>query len=79
MELLKSFLKSNTKKEKEMKNHKVIDIKITYDPELLSDEEELDKKIKDFLDDLNSHEGVTIRAKRHKVELDYMPDEYGLE
>lgn len=61
-----------------MKNHKVIDIKITYDPELIDDEERLDQKIKDFLEDLKAKKGVTIRAKRHKVELDYMPDEYGL-
>jgi len=61
-----------------MKNHKVIDIKITYDPEIVGDEKEIDEKIKTFLDDLKSKNGVTIRAKRHKVELDYMPDEYGL-
>jgi hypothetical protein len=62
-----------------MKNHKVVNIKITYSPELMSDEEVLKKKIKDFLDVLNSHKGVTIRVKRHNVEVDYMPDEYGLE
>ncbi|NPA73258.1 MAG: hypothetical protein GXO12_00945, partial [Epsilonproteobacteria bacterium] len=58
-----------------MKNHKVIDIKITYDPELIKDEEALDKKIKEFLDEIGSNEGVKIKAKRHKVELDYLPDE----
>ncbi len=62
-----------------MKNHKVVNIKITYSPEIISDEEILTKKIKDFLDGLNSHRGVTIRVKRHNVEVDYMPDEYGLE
>ncbi len=61
-----------------MKNHKVVDIKITYDPDIIEKEENLDKKIKDFLEDLKAEKGVTIRAKRHKVELDYMPDEYGL-
>ena len=61
-----------------MKNHKVIDIKITYDPEIIDNEEELDKKIKEFLEDLKSKKGVTLRAKRHKVELDYLPDEFGL-
>ncbi len=62
-----------------MKNHKVIDIKITYDPDLIKNEEALDKKIKEFLDDISSDKEVKIRAKRHKVELDYMPDEYGIE
>ena len=61
-----------------MKNHKVIDIKITYDPDEVGSEEEIDKKIKAFLDDLKSKNKVTIRAKRHKVELDYLPDEFGL-
>jgi len=62
-----------------MKNHKVVNIKITYSPEVVSNEEDLDKKIKEFLNYLNSHKGVTIRVKRHNVEVDYMPDEYGLE
>ncbi len=61
-----------------MKNHKVIDIKITYNPEVINNEEELDKKIQEFVNDLKSQKGVTLRAKRHKVELDYLPDEYGL-
>ncbi len=62
-----------------MNNHKVIEIKITYDPKNIKNEEELDKKIKNFLNDLKSENGVTLKAKRHKVELDYIPDEYGLE
>jgi hypothetical protein len=45
---------------------------------VIDDEEKLDQKIKDFLQDLKSEKGVKLRAKRHKVELDYMPDEYGL-
>ena len=62
-----------------MKNHKVIDIKITYDPDILENEEQLDAQIKSFLDDLKSKKGVKIKAKRHKVELDYLPDEFGLD
>jgi len=62
-----------------MNNHKVIEIKITYDPKTIKNEEELDKKIKNFLDDLKSENDITLKAKRHKVELDYIPDEYGLE
>ena len=62
-----------------MNNNKVIEIKITYNPEIIENEKELDNKIKNFLDNLKSEKGVTLKAKRHKVELDYMPDEYGLE
>ncbi len=62
-----------------MNNNKVIEIKITYNPEIIENEKELDKKIKNFLDNLKSEKGVTLKAKRHKVELDYIPDEYGLE
>ncbi len=62
-----------------MNNNKVIEIKITYNPEIIENEKELDKKIKKFLDNLKSEKGVTLKAKRHKVELDYIPDEYGLE
>jgi len=62
-----------------MKNHKVIDIKITYDPDLIKDEKALDEKIKNCIDDIAKDKEVKIRAKRHKVELDYLPDEYGLE
>ena len=62
-----------------MNNNKVIEIKITYNPEIIENEKELDKKIKNFLDNLKSEKGVALKAKRHKVELDYIPDEYGLE
>ncbi len=62
-----------------MNNNKVIEIKITYNPEIIDNEKELDEKIKNFLNNLKSEKGVTLKAKRHKVELDYMPDEYGLE
>ncbi|MFK5882703.1 MAG: asparaginase domain-containing protein [Sulfurospirillum sp.] len=33
-----------------MKNHKVVDIKITYEPEHMEDMEAFEKKINDFLD-----------------------------
>ncbi len=62
-----------------MKNNKVVNIKITYDPDLVEDEVAINKKIKEFLEELNSLSAVTVRAKRYKVEIDYMPDEYGLE
>ncbi len=62
-----------------MKSHKVVDIKITYDPEEIKSEEELDKKIKEFLDSLKEQECIKVKAKKHVVEVDYLPDEFGLE
>lgn len=63
-----------------MTTHTVIDMKITYEPEHMSDEEEKDveSKIKEFLDDVNSRKGVKVKAKRHNVAVQNMIDEYGI-
>jgi hypothetical protein len=62
-----------------MKNNKVIEIRITYNPEEVENEESLNDEIRKFLEEIKSKQGVKLKAKRHIVELDYMPDEYGLE
>jgi len=62
-----------------MKNHKVVDIKITYEPENMSNMEELEKKINAFLDGIKGTKGVKIGAKRHNVAVDIILDEYGIE
>jgi len=64
-----------------MKNHKVIDIKITYEPEAMSEDKrkELEDKILAFIDSVKGREGVKVLAKRHNVAVDIMLDEYGIE
>ena len=62
-----------------MKNHKVVDIKITYEPENMENMEELEKKINEFLDSIKGTKGVKISAKKHNVAVDVMLDEYGME
>jgi hypothetical protein len=62
-----------------MKNHKVVDIKITYEPENMGDVKALESKIDSFLNSVKDTKGVRISAKRHNVEVDVMLDEYGLE
>ena len=64
-----------------MKNHKVVDIKITYEPENMKSGEEkaLEEKIEDFLKSIQGSHGVKIKAKRHNVAVDVMLDEYGIE
>lgn len=64
-----------------MKNHKVVDIKITYEPENMKEGEEkaLEAKIEAFLKDVQGTKGVKIKAKRHNVAVDVMLDEYGIE
>ncbi len=62
-----------------MKNHKVVDIKITYEPEHMNDMEAFEKKINDFLDDIKGTKGAKVSAKKHNVAIDVMVDEYGLE
>jgi len=62
-----------------MKNHKVVDIKITYEPENMDNMEEFEKKIENFLKDISGTKGAKVKAKRHNVAVDVMLDEYGLE
>ena len=62
-----------------MKNHKVVDIKITYEPENMENMEEFEKKINIFLDDIKGTKGAKVSAKKHNVAIDIMVDEYGLE
>jgi hypothetical protein len=64
-----------------MKNHKVVDIKITYEPEGMSedDRKELEDKIVAFIDGVKGRKGVKVLAKRHNVAVDIMLDEYGIE
>ena len=64
-----------------MKNHKVVDIKITYEPENMKDGEEvnLEGKIEAFLRDIQGTKGVKVKAKRHNVAVDLLMDEYGIE
>ncbi len=63
-----------------MQTHTVIDIKVTYEPEHMNDEqkEEIEKKVKDFLDSINGKQGVKIKANRHNVAIQNMIDEYGM-
>ena len=62
-----------------MKNHKVVDIKITYEPEHMANMEEFEKKINAFLNDIKDTKGAKVSAKKHNVAVDVMLDEYGLE
>ncbi len=62
-----------------MKNHKVVDIKITYEPEHMENMEEFEKKINDFLENIKGTKGAKVSAKKHNVAIDVMVDEYGLE
>lgn len=62
-----------------MKNHKVIDIKITYEPENMGDAQGLEEKVEKFLESIKGTKGVKIKAKKHNVAVDIMLDEYGLE
>ncbi len=62
-----------------MKNHKVVDIKITYEPENMENMEAFEKKINDFLDAIKGTKGAKVSAKKHNVAIDVMVDEYGLE
>ncbi len=62
-----------------MKNHKVVDIKITYEPENMENTEEFEKNINTFLDSIKGTKGVKVSAKKHDVEVDIILDEYGIE
>ena len=62
-----------------MKNHKVVDIKITYEPENMDKMSDLEQKIEAFLNEIKDTKGAKVSAKRHNVAVDVMLDEYGLE
>ncbi len=62
-----------------MRNHKVVDIKITYEPENMSNVKDLESKVEKFLESIKGTKGVRIQAKRHNVSVDVMLDEYGIE
>ncbi|WP_458699620.1 hypothetical protein ACKGJI_07245 [Sulfurospirillum sp. 1307] len=62
-----------------MINHKVVDIKITYEPENMDSVEDIEKKIEAFLESIKGQKGVKVKAKRHNVAIDVMLDEYGIE
>lgn len=64
-----------------MKNHKVIDIKITYQPENMSEgkESELEGKLEALLAEIKGTTGTKVRAERHNVAVDVMMDEYGMD
>ncbi|NOX15502.1 MAG: hypothetical protein GXP61_05695 [Epsilonproteobacteria bacterium] len=62
-----------------MKNHKVVDIKITYQPENMEKMDEFEQKINDFLDSIKGTKGAKVSAKKHNVAVDVLLDEYGLE
>lgn len=64
-----------------MKSHKVVNIKITYEPENMTDGEEvkLEEVIDAFLENIKGTKGARVSAKRHNVAIDVMLDEYGIE
>lgn len=64
-----------------MKNHKVVDIKITYEPENMGSGEEakLEEVINAFLENIKGTKGAKVSAKKHNVAIDVMLDEYGIE
>ena len=64
-----------------MKNHKVVDIKITYEPENMGEDKqrELEEKLNAFLEELKGKKGTKVLAKRHNVAVDVLMDEYGME
>ena len=79
--MLGRFLECQKILEDSMKNHKVVDIKITYEPEIMSenDRQELEDKISAFIDSVKGRNGAKVLAKRHNVAVDIMLDEYGIE
>ncbi|MBE0495302.1 MAG: hypothetical protein IBX45_02705 [Campylobacterales bacterium] len=64
-----------------MKNHKVVDMKITYEPDNMTADQvkELEDKIAEFIEFIKNNEFTKILAKRHNVAVDIMIDEYGIE
>jgi hypothetical protein len=62
-----------------MISHKVVDIKITYEPEHMEDMATLETKIEIFLNEIKGTKGVKISAKRHDVAVNVMLDEYGVD
>lgn len=63
-----------------MKNHKVIDIKITYDPSSLEglSEAELNEKVESLVNLIKKTEGAKVKAKRHIVATEVIYDEFGV-
>jgi len=62
-----------------MRNHKVVDMKITYEPENMESVEEFEAKIENFLQSIKGTQGAKVQATRHNVAVDIMLDEYGME
>lgn len=64
-----------------MRNHKVVDMKITYEPDNMSEEQvkELEGKIAEFIEFVKNNKFTKVLAKRHNVAVDIMLDEYGIE
>lgn len=62
-----------------MISHKVVDIKITYEPEHMEDMAALETKIEKFLNEIKGTKGVKISAKGHDVAVNVMLDEYGVD
>lgn len=64
-----------------MTNHKVVDIKITYEPENMSEgkQSELEAKLEALLAELKGTTGTKVRAERHNVAVDVLMDEYGMD
>ena len=62
-----------------MRNHKVVDMKITYEPENMENVKDFEDKIEKFLHSIKGTQGAKVQAKRHNVAVDIMLDEYGME
>ncbi|NLC28009.1 MAG: hypothetical protein GX780_04465 [Campylobacteraceae bacterium] len=64
-----------------MENHKVVNIKITYEPGKMdaSERKDLEDKIANFIEGVKGRKGTRVLAKRHDVAVNIMLDEYGIE
>ncbi|MCK9257115.1 MAG: hypothetical protein M0P02_03485 [Sulfurospirillaceae bacterium] len=64
-----------------MESHKVVNIKITYEPAKMDDaqQKELEDKIASFIEAVKGRKGAKVLAKRHDVAVNIMLDEYGIE
>lgn len=63
-----------------MKTHKVVDIKITYEPEHMNEGEEveIEKIVNSFLESIKGRRGLKVKAKKHEVAVQTMIDDYGM-
>lgn len=63
-----------------MKSHKVIDLKITYDPENLVGitEEEINLDVEALINKIKKAKGAKIKAKKHVVATEVIYDEFGV-